>query len=72
MRHMKIVHVLQPIRDTGQLDESVKSATTEYNTTTYKLDTIHSLMLPDIPIDVPVAHPLRDHGKLTMLKIRSQ
>lgn len=72
MRHMKTVHVLQPICGIGQLHESVKSSTTEYNTTTYKLDTIHSLIRPDVLVDVPVAHPLRDHGKLIISKIRSQ
>jgi len=72
MHHMKTVHVLQPICGIGQLDESVKLATTGYNATTYKLDTIHPLMLPDIPVDVPMAHQLRDHGKLTVTKIYSK
>jgi len=72
MYHMKTVHVLQPVRGTGQLSKSVKLATIGYNTTTYKLDTIRSLVSPGVLVDVPIAHPLRDHGKLTISKIRSQ
>ena len=72
MYHMKTVHVLQPIRNIGQLNESVKLTTTGYNTTTYKLDQIHSLIHLEVLVDIPVAHPLRDHGKLTISKVHSQ
>lgn len=72
MYYVKIVHVLQPIRGVGQLDESVRPATTEHNTTTYELDTIHSLVHPDVLVDVPVVHPLRHHGKATIPKIYSE
>jgi len=63
MYHMKTVHVLQPICGVGQLDESVRLATTGYNATTYELYTIHSLMLPGVPIDVH-----REKGETLMIR----
>jgi hypothetical protein len=69
---MKTVHVPQPIRGIGQLDGSVRLAATRYNTATYELDTVHSLVHPNILVDVPVVRPLGHHRKLTISNIYSE
>ena len=62
MDHAEVVHVLQPIRNAGQLDgTSVRLL--QGQATTYKFSTVHMAIPLNEFIDVSVFHPLRNQSK---------
>ena len=60
MDNPEVVHILQPIRNPSQLDNTSVSLPQD-RVTTYQLSAIHVSIPLDELIDVSVLHPLRNH-----------
>ena len=71
MHHVKIVHVLQPIRSIDQLNQLATSVFTRYDTIAHELDTIDPFILLHELDDITVIHPFRHHREPVPFQIHT-
>ena len=69
MHHVETVHVLQPVGNVNQLNESVSSISTRRNPMAYELDPINPFIPLRELVDVAVTHPFGYHRELVLCQV---